>query len=111
MRSPTYSELLKMREREWEKAQKEAARRRDLERARIADMPDVTHRPIEGEPYEHAAIVCPCGGKSFVMERWVTVNGVRHRMQVKCTACSKSRTWDWNVNMKQADIAFIGWLD
>lgn len=61
----------------------------------LAQMPDVKGAPDTVTPWSHPAIACACGGATFLVPRWVTVNGVRHRAELACQTCQRVGTWDW----------------
>jgi hypothetical protein len=96
---PTYDELRAIRSEEWETAQKTAAKTLADFHALLAGMPDVKDAPATGVPWSHPEIMCPCGETVFHVERWVTVNGVRHRTELTCTRCARVDTWDWTLKM------------
>lgn len=63
----------------------------------IAIMPDVLSKPDATKRWtpDPINIVCPCGGVDFLVNRWVTINGVKHRWEGTCQACGVVGTWDW----------------
>ena len=63
----------------------------------LAVMPDVLAKPDATQKWtpDPINIVCPCGGITFFVNRWITINGVKHRFEGTCTACNEVRTWDW----------------
>jgi hypothetical protein len=96
---PTYEELAALRAEEWAAAQARAAKDLADYHAELAQMPDVRHAPELGATWSHPAIVCPCGGTTFRVQRWNTVNGLRHRAELACVACPRVETWDWATMM------------
>ena len=80
----------------WADNQKALASQLQAQTEQFAQSPDVLMRPDPTVPWSHQGIVCPCGGESFLVQRWVTVSGVRHRFEAICTACQVVRTWDWS---------------
>ena len=97
-RAKTYEELSAERASEWAEKQKLAAKNLSDLHAQLSQMPDVREAPSPDLPWSHRDIVCPgqaCAGKEFYVTRWVTVNGVRHRAELKCLGCGFLGTWDW----------------
>lgn len=97
---PTYEELRAQRQEEWRAAQ--AIVRKNLAdlHAALAEMPDIRLAPSPDLPWSHEAISClGCAGKSFSVKRWVSVNGVRYRAELKCleATCGRVGTWDWTT--------------
>lgn len=64
----------------------------------LAQAPDVRMRPDPTQPWSHDGIVCPCGGTMFHVEKWICVNGMRHRWKGRCTSCPRTVTWDWKTS-------------
>ena len=93
---PTYEELRAERAREWAGAQAQAATALAELHGRLAAMPDVLHAPDPELPWSNREVACPCGGGTFLVTRWVTVNGLRHRAELSCSTCSRLGTWDWS---------------
>jgi hypothetical protein len=93
---PSYQELAALRQEEWLAAQRKAEANIKALHASIAQMPDVKHAPAPTDVWGHPGIACAgCGSEGFNVTRWVTVNGVRHRAELKCLGCGKGGTWDW----------------
>jgi hypothetical protein len=93
---PTYQELAQARAVEWAATQKAAAQAQAQLQATILAMPDVANAPSPDLPWQHPDLACAfCAEITFFVTRWVTVNGVRHRAELKCAACQSIGTWDW----------------
>jgi hypothetical protein len=93
---PTYEDLAKARAAEWAASQATAAKAQADLQATILKMPDVAHAPSPDLPWQHPDLACAfCAEITFFVTRWVTVNGVRHRAELKCAACQSIGTWDW----------------
>jgi hypothetical protein len=98
-KSPTYEELKSERAKEWAEKQAIAAKTLDSIHAGLQQMPDVRDAPSSDHAWSHPDIHCPgqaCAGKEFRVTKWVTVNGLRHRAELRCVHCGLSGTWDWN---------------
>lgn len=95
-KEPTYQELVAMRQAEWAETQAIARGQLASLHAQIVAMPDVATPPAKDIPWSHHDISCMwCGVKNFYVVRWVTVNGRRHRTELRCIGCERSATWDW----------------
>jgi hypothetical protein len=95
-RPKTYEELKREREREWEAAQAKAATALAEQQAEMKKMPDVAHPPDPRQPWGDEGVACrACGGEGFKVLRFVTVNGHRHRAEVKCLGCGWIDTFDF----------------
>lgn len=79
----------------WASLQHQAAIRLQEDAAMFATSPDVLMRPDPGVPWSYEGVACACGGLNFLVQRWVTVNGRKHRLEAICTSCQTVRTWDW----------------
>jgi hypothetical protein len=93
----TYEQLAALRAEEWATAQRTMAKNIADLHASIVQMPDVAGAPGPNVPWSHPDIMCPCGEMTFLVPRWVTVNGVRHRAELVCTGCKCTGTWDWSL--------------
>ena len=95
-REPTYEELRAGREKAWAKSSAAFARQQAESHAAILAAPDVAHAPVKGQPFAHDDLACPhCGCQSFLMDTWVTLNGVRYRTWLVCGGCHATVVWDW----------------
>jgi hypothetical protein len=92
----TYEALKKRREQEWKDKMKLREARLTARQEELAKMPDELMRPDPSVDWRHPWIKCPCGGLTFRVGRWVTVNGIRHRFEATCIRCNEVRTWDWS---------------
>ena len=92
---PTYEQLRAERAREWSQTQARAAKALAELHASIRQEPDVRNPPDPSVPWCHRGIACGCGGTAFYCQRWVTVNGLRHRAELACCHCERVNTWDW----------------
>ena len=97
-REKSYEELRADRAREWREVQEKRMRYWDEERRKISMMPDVKDRPMKGASVMWPGIECPDGHGLFTVERYVTVNGVKHRAELHCQACEHKGTWDFTNN-------------
>lgn len=96
-REPTYDELAAKRAEEWRVAQATAARGNAELHAKLLAMPDVSGAPSPDLAWSHHDLSCnTCGEQTFYVQRWVTVNGIRHRAEVRCASGGHVGTWDWN---------------
>lgn len=91
----SYEDLRALRAAEWARAQAAVVAEQEASRTRLLTMPDVRDAPDATRDWYHADVVCPCGRATFHVQRWVTVNGVRHRAELRCLACARIGTWDW----------------
>ena len=92
----SYEELRAERQQEWEGKQALRAKLLGDLHAMLAQMPDVRNAPSPDLPWSHPDISCPTdGGKEFRVVRWVTVNGIRHRAELRCLSDDTVATWDW----------------
>ena len=91
----SYEELAVERAREWSEKQAIAAKNLADHQAMLAGMPDVKSAPVIGDPWSHPAVVCRCGETVFEVRRWVLVNGLKHRCELKCLGCDRVDTWGW----------------
>ena len=99
----SYEELRAERQQEWEAKQALRATLLGDLHAMLAQMPDVRDAPSPDLPWSHKNICCrKCGAKEFYVTRYVTVNGLRHRAELKCLACEELATWDWTL---------MAWMD
>lgn len=96
-RAKSYEELREERAKEWDAAQRKAQQNLADVYATVLKMPDVKDAPLDGVPWASAGIVCECSGTGFYVKRWVTVNGLRYRAELKCLGCHGHRTWDWTT--------------
>jgi len=97
---PSFEELREKRAQEWARAQAIATQNMANLHAAIQRMPDVASAPSPDLPWSHPDLSCPVdGGQSFIVRKWVTVNGVRHRAECECTTCGTVSTWDWTDKM------------
>jgi len=97
-RPKTYEELRLERQREWASAQKLMATELATLHAGLAEKPDVKDGPLVGAQWESRGVACPgCGDTKFYVHRYVTVNGVKHRIELECVACSRKETWDFGL--------------
>ncbi len=92
---PSYEAMVAERAREWAEKQTIAARTLSALHAELAEMPDVKAAPAIGDPLSYQGVVCPCGETIFEVRRYVLVNGLRHRCELKCLGCDRVDTWDW----------------
>ena len=95
----SYQDLVQEHAQHWiEVGQIREEKFRDMQ-AQIQQMPDEQMRPDPRVPWSHDGIRCAgCGQDQFLVSRWVTVNGVRHRFLGKCTACHLEDVYDWGLN-------------
>ena len=97
-RAPTYEEMRAQRAKDWAKSSAAFSRNLSASAAAIMAAPDVAHAPVKGQPYAHEDLACPkCAFRSFVMDTWVTVNGVRYRTWLLCEGCHEEVVYDWTV--------------
>jgi hypothetical protein len=97
MSEPSYQELLAQREKEWATAQAKAAADLKALHTAIARMPDVTGGPAIGSTWGAPGVICGklCGSEVFAVTRYVTVNGLAHRLEGRCLGCQHVGTWDF----------------
>jgi hypothetical protein len=98
----TYEELRTLRAAEWAQAQATVVAEQAARHAMLQAMPDVRDAPDATMTWSHPDIACLCGRGTFHVQRWTTVNGVKHRAELRCLACERIGTWDW------ADQAWCG---
>ena len=91
----TYEDLRALRAAEWARAQATVVAEQEAARAHLLAMPDIRDAPDATMTWSHPSIACPCGRGTFHVLRWVTVNGVRHRAELRCLGCTSIGTWDW----------------
>jgi hypothetical protein len=96
MKESSYEDLRQQRADEWASAQRRAEASLSDLHAQIAKMPDVQNAPAPGQTWSERGVKCyHCLGEQFVVERYTTVNGTKHRAQLACVQCQRSETWDW----------------
>lgn len=94
----TYQELAEDRAKEWAHKQALAAAEVRTLHAAIRAMPDVAQPPDQSQPWGENGIACAtgCGGTGFKVQRYVTVNGTRHRAELRCLGCGHVDTYDFD---------------
>lgn len=96
MTTESFEDLVRERQQEWETAQRKAAAMLADLQAQIAKMPDVRQAPTGERPWGERGIAClGCGSEGFTVLRYVTVNGHRHRAELRCLGCQTTETWDF----------------
>ena len=93
--SDNYAELYAQRQQEWALAQAKAQANLEEQQKALLAMPDVKHAPEVDQKWGSPRVVHPCGNTTYLVRRWVLVNGQRHRAELFCLQCERADTWDW----------------
>ena len=93
----SYDELMAVAQAHWSKVQALREQRLNDLHDELSKMPDVANAPKKDEPWNDCKIRCfDCDKETmFHVERWVTVNGQRHRAELQCLDCKKIGTYDF----------------
>jgi hypothetical protein len=98
----TYEDLRAEASRKWAATQAQHEARLEQMAQEFSNSPDVRLRPDPSVPWSYAGIVHVCEqgtpSEAFYVERWVTVNGLRHRWEGRCAGCQARLCWDWSLN-------------
>lgn len=84
--SKSFSEMQDESHRRWIAIADTRRKEREAREQEFSSMPDVMNAPKVGQVNTLEGVSClKCNKSSFHVERWVTVNGVKHRTEVKCS--------------------------
>lgn len=94
-----YEQLKQKRQDEWREKQHALAMNLQSLRAAILEREDVKQKPDPKSPTSFPNVACPiCQETVFLVSKWVTINGIKHKMVCSCVHCTYQGTYDWEFS-------------